>query len=51
MNADGEAKRVLVNRLVRRIEVKKGEIKVFFKINLEDFFCQPRISDDSGVPE
>lgn len=38
LNADGAAKRVLVNRLIRRIEVKKGEIKVFFKINLDDFF-------------
>ena len=28
LNADGEAKRVLVNRLIRRIEVKKDEIKV-----------------------
>ena len=49
LNADGEAKRVLVNRLIRRIEVKKEEIKVFFKINLDDFFCQPRISGDSGT--
>lgn len=49
LNADGEAKRVLVNRLIRRIEVKKDEIKVFFKINLEDFFCQPRISGDFGT--
>lgn len=40
LNADGEAKRVLVNRLIQRIEVKKDEIKVFFKINLDDFCCQ-----------
>ena len=49
LNADGEAKRVLVNRLVRRIEVKKDEIKVFFKINLDDFFFQPRISGGFGT--
>ena len=49
LNADGEAKRVLVNRLIQRIEVKKDEIKVFFKINLDDFFCHPRISGDSGT--
>lgn len=41
LNADEAAKRVLVNRLIRRIEVKKDEIKVFFKINLDDFFFQP----------
>lgn len=41
LNADGAAKRVLVNRLIRRIEVKKDEIKVFFKINLDDYFFQP----------
>lgn len=41
LNADGTAKRVLVNRLIRRIEVKKDEIKVFFKINLDDYFFQP----------
>lgn len=49
LNADGEAKRVLVNRLIKRIEVKKDEIKVFFKINLDDFFFQHRISGDSGT--
>lgn len=38
LNADGATKRVLVNCLIRRIEVKKDEIKVFFKNNLEDFF-------------
>ena len=36
-NADGAAKRVLVNRLIRRIEVKKDEITVYFKVNPEDF--------------
>lgn len=36
-NADGAAKRVLVNRLIRRIEVKKDEITVYFKVNPENF--------------
>lgn len=49
LNADTEAKRVLVNRLIRRIEVKKGEITVHFKINLEEFLLQPRITGDSGT--
>ena len=51
LNADVEAKRVLVNRLVRRIEVKKDEITVYFKIHLDDFLSQSRITGDSGVPE
>lgn len=36
-NADAAAKRVLVNRLIRRIDVKKDEITVYFKVNPEDF--------------
>lgn len=49
LNADTEAKRVLVDRLIRRIEVKKDEITVHFKINLDDFLFQPRITGDFGV--
>ncbi|HIV38414.1 MAG TPA: recombinase family protein [Candidatus Blautia stercorigallinarum] len=49
LNADTEAKRVLVNRLIRKIEVKKEEITVHFKINLDEFLLQPRITDDSGT--
>ena len=51
LNADPQTKRVLVNRLIERIDVKKDEIVVRFKINLNDFFVQPRISDDFGVSE
>lgn len=51
LNADTPTKRVLVNKLVERIDVKKDEIVIRFKINLNDFFQQPRISDDFGVPE
>lgn len=51
LNADPQTKRVLVNRLIERIDVKKDEIVVRFKINLNDFFVQPRISDDFGVPQ
>ena len=49
LNADTEAKRVLVNRLIRKIEVKKEEITVHFKINLDEFLSQPRITGDSGT--
>lgn len=38
LNADPQTKRVLVNRLIERIDVKKDEIVVRFKINLNDFF-------------
>ena len=51
LNADVESKRVLVNRLIKKIEVKKDEIIVHFKIHLDDFLPVPRITDDSGVPE
>lgn len=49
LNADPEAKRVLVDRLIQKIEVKKDEITVHFKINLDEFFPQSRITDDSGT--
>ena len=51
LNADSQTKRVLVNRLIERIDVKKDEVVIRFKINLNDFFPQPRMSGDSGVPE
>lgn len=51
LNSDTATKRVLVNKLIKRIEVKKDEIKVEFKINLNDFFSQPRITDGFDVPE
>ena len=51
LNADVETKRVLVNRLIERIDVKKDEVIIRFKINLNDFFHQPRISDGFGVSQ
>ena len=48
LNADADAKRVLVNRLIKRIEVKKEEITIHFKVNLEEVL-QPRITDGFGV--
>ena len=50
LNADADAKRVLVNRLIKRIEVKKEEITIHFKVNLEEVL-QPRITDSFGVQE
>lgn len=51
LNADISTKRILVNKLVERIEVKKAEVHIRFKISLEDFLSQPRIIDGSGVSE
>lgn len=51
LNSDTATKRVLVNKLIKRIEIKKDEIKVEFKINLNDFLSQPRITDGFDVPE
>jgi hypothetical protein len=49
MNADTATKRVLVNKLIERIDITKDDIIIRFKININDFFPQPRISDGFGV--
>ncbi|MCM1056638.1 MAG: recombinase family protein [Firmicutes bacterium] len=46
-DADRETQRVLVNKLIERIDVTNEQIVVRFKINLNDFL--PRISGDSGT--
>lgn len=51
LNADVATKRVLVNKLIERIDVKKDEVVIRFKINLNDFFQQPRMSGEFGVPK
>lgn len=51
LNSDIATKRVLVNKLIKRIEIKKDEIKVEFRINLNDFFSQSRMTDGFDVPE
>lgn len=51
LNADVATKRVLVNKLIERIDIKKEEVLVRFKINLDEFISQPRISDGFGVSE
>lgn len=47
--ADGPTQRVLVNKLIERIDITNEQIVIRFKINLNDFFQQPRISDGFGV--
>lgn len=49
MSADSAEKRVLVNKLIERIDIKKDEVIVRFKINLNDFFLQPRMSINNVV--
>ncbi len=50
-NADITTKRVLVNKLIERIDITKDNINIRFKINLNDFFTLPRITDYHDVPE
>ncbi len=45
--ADTQTQRVLVNKLIERIDVTDEQIVVRFKINLNDFL--PRINDDSDT--
>lgn len=47
--ADCHTQRVLVNKLIERIDITQEQIVIRFKINLNDFLSQPRISDDFGV--
>ena len=49
-NADTTTKRVLVNKLIERIDITKDSVNIRFKINLNDFFTLPRITDGSGTP-
>lgn len=49
-NADVSKKRVLVNKLIERIDIRKDNINIRFKINLDEFL-QSRMSMDYGVPE
>lgn len=50
-NADTTTKRVLVNKLIERIDITKDSVNIRFKINLNDFFTLPRITDYHDVPE
>ena len=45
LNADVATKRVLINKIIERIDISKEQIVVRFKINLDEF--QPRISGGS----
>ena len=47
-NADVSRKRVLVNKLIERIDIRKDNINIRFKINLDEFL-ESRMSMDYGV--
>lgn len=47
--ADCHTQRVLVNKLIERIDITQEQIVIRFKINLNYFLPQPRMSDDFGV--
>ena len=49
--ADCHTQRVLVNKLIERIDITQEQIVIRFKINLNDFLPQPRMSDDLEVPQ
>lgn len=49
LSTDTPTKRALVIKLIDRIYIKKNEINIKFKINLNDFFKQPRINEHFGV--
>lgn len=50
-NADTTTKRVLVDKMIERIDITRDNINIRFKINLNDFFTLPRITDYHDVPE
>lgn len=49
LNADTAAKRVLVDKLVDRIDIRKNEVKIRFKIQLDSLSEQSRMNIDFGV--
>lgn len=51
LNADTASKRVLVDKIVERIDIWRDEVKIRFKFNLDDFLEQSRMSIDIGVPK
>lgn len=51
MNGDNSSKRVLVNSLVERIDIKSDSIKIRFKINLDDYLPEPRMTNNGMVPK
>lgn len=51
LKADTADKRVLVDKLIQRIDITDDRVIIRFKINLDEFLNQPRITDNEVVPE
>ena len=49
MNADVATKRVLVNKLIERIDIKDDTVVIHFKVDLDHFCPQPRMTNYDGV--
>lgn len=51
LHADTPTKRVLVNKLIERIDITKEQVIIRFKISLDDFLPQSRMDDNGVVPQ
>ncbi len=51
LHADTPTKRVMVNKLIERIDITREKLTIRFKISLEEFLPQSRITDNGVVPE
>ena len=49
MNADVATKRVLVNKLIERIDITDDTVVIHFKVDLDHFCPQPRMTNYDGV--
>ncbi len=49
LNADTPTKRVLINKLIERIEITKERIVVRFKVSLDNFLPESRMSNNGVV--
>ncbi len=49
LNADMESKRVLVTKIVERMDIWRDKVKIRFKFNLDNFLEQSRMSINIGV--
>lgn len=44
-------KRVVLSKLIDRIDVRENDIRIKFKISLEEYISEPRKADDNGLPK
>ena len=51
MNADVATKRVLVNKLIERIDITDDTVVIHFKVDLDHFCSQPRETINERVSQ